>query len=161
MCNTNENPFLAFHQRAQAKALLFEHFPNAYHHDVFDCEEAARARGVPLEHELKHLLLETGKGFCLAHVAGDLKLSLRKVKRHLRVREASLADLATFPHARLQRGSVCPFVEPLWSLQHLVDHSILNIPSMTTNDGTHRGYLRFDPKILFLARLNEVGDFAA
>jgi prolyl-tRNA editing enzyme YbaK/EbsC (Cys-tRNA(Pro) deacylase) len=160
MCNIKATPFLVFLRQADSRKLFFKHYPDAYAHDVLDCVNAARARNVPLIHELKHLLLETGAGYHMVHLTGNVRLSLREVKRHLGRKEARLADLAKFPDARLRRGTVCPFLEPLWPLPHLVDQAVLQMPWMTTNDGTTRGYVKFDPEILSMAPNCAVGNFS-
>ena len=66
---------------AASNGLLFEHYPDAYAYDVVACVDAARARGVLLSQELKHLLLETPTGHVMAHLPGDRRASLRKIKR--------------------------------------------------------------------------------
>jgi prolyl-tRNA editing enzyme YbaK/EbsC (Cys-tRNA(Pro) deacylase) len=144
---------------ARREGLRFEHYPEAYARDVVTCEEAAHARGVGLEQELKHLLLETMRGPCLVHVPATARVSLRKVKRNMHSKHARMADLETGWGGPTARGTICPLVEPFWSLLHLVDDTVLDLALMTTNDSTVHGYVRFDPRLLRFANHVMVGDF--
>lgn len=143
---------------AQREGLVFEHYPDSYPHDVVTCVEAAGARCVALHQELKHLLLETSEGLALAHVPGDARVSLRKVKRVLNVDQAHLADLSVELGGGVSCGTVCAFAEPFWSLLHLIDTSVFSAGLMTTNDTTLRGYVKFDPRVLLLTGTAVVGD---
>ena len=66
--------------------------------EVFTCEEAAKARHIPLHQELKTLLLETHHGIVAVHLPGDGVLSLRKVKQRLETAQAYLADPEKLQH---------------------------------------------------------------
>ena len=67
---------------------------------VVSCEEAADAKGVPLHHELKSLLLICDHGYALAHLHGDRRLSLRAVKDAMGTRQARLAAQSEAPPTR-------------------------------------------------------------
>ena len=52
--------------------------------EVTTCEEAAKAKGIPLKNELKTLIFSTSKGLHALHVPGNRKASLRNSKKCLK-----------------------------------------------------------------------------
>jgi prolyl-tRNA editing enzyme YbaK/EbsC (Cys-tRNA(Pro) deacylase) len=120
-------------------------------HSVVSCAEAAVAKGIPLERELKSLLLETEKGLLVAHLRATAALSLRAVKRVCDRTEAHLAIPQRLAQLGLEAGAISPFRPELWDLEHVIDVRLLQIDWVTTNDGTTRGYFIFDPLILLRA----------
>ncbi len=128
-------------------------------HPVISCDEAARARGIPLAYELKTLLLTTDVGLIAAHLPGDGRVALRRVKEYLRVRQAHLASREVISRLGLAPGTVSAVREPVWSLPHLVTHRLLDLSLVATNDGTDRGYYLFPPSLLLEAAVVATGDF--
>lgn len=126
---------------------------------VIGCEEAARARGIPLANELKTLVLQTSHGYVAAHLPGDGILSLRKVKERLEATEAYLADPEDLLSLGLSPGTVCAVLTPIWNLPHLVTRRLLDLTQVMTNDGTRTGYFVFNPAVLVDAPNVTVGDF--
>lgn len=126
---------------------------------VTSCEEAASARGIPLEHELKTLILRTDRGLVAAHIPGDGMLALRKVKRALAVTQACLARADELQSLGLSRGTVSALLDPVWSMPHLVTRRLLTLSLVATNDGTDTGYYSFEPAVLLRAPNVTVGDF--
>lgn len=126
---------------------------------VVSCEEASKAKGIPLGNELKTLILDTQIGNVALHIPGDENASLRKVKDTLEVKNASLASLLYLKELGLSPGTVSAVNEPVWSMPHLVDKSVLTKKYVSTNNGTLRKYYKFDPKILLEANSVIRGDF--
>lgn len=126
---------------------------------VVTCEEAARARGVPLAHELKTLLLQTHHGIIAIHLPGDGILSLRKVKARLETAQAYLADPEELQQLGLTPGTVSAVLDPVWSMPHLISRRLLGMSNVTTNNGTLTGYFEFDPAVLAEAADVIVDDF--
>lgn len=126
---------------------------------VVGCEEAARARGIPLANELKTLILRTHDGFIAAHLPGDGVLSLRKVKDRLETAEGYLADPEDLLELGLSPGTVSAVLDPVWSMPHLVSRRLLNLSEVMTNNGTKTGYFAFEPTVLVEANDVIVGDF--
>jgi len=94
-----------------------------------------------------------------AHLPGDAILSLRKVKRRLAAAEACLADPHDLWSLGLAAGTVSAVLDPVWSMPHLVSVRLLQMPTVTTNDGTLLGYFAFDPQILTGAAEVLLGEF--
>lgn len=117
-------------------------------HNVVTCEEASRAKGLPLSSELKSLIVTTSLGNVIVHVPGDREVSLRSIKDGLKVEEAHLASEDTLSEVGVRPGTVCPILEPCWSLPHLVDERVLSSDIVTTNNGSLNGYFVFDPTVL-------------
>jgi prolyl-tRNA editing enzyme YbaK/EbsC (Cys-tRNA(Pro) deacylase) len=126
---------------------------------VVSCEEAARARGVPLAHELKTLLLQTHHGIIAVHLPGDGILSLRKVKARLETAQAYLADPEELQQLGLTPGTVSAVLDPVWSMPHLISRRLLGMPNVTTNNGTLTGFFEFDPAVMAEAADVIVDDF--
>lgn len=127
--------------------------------EVITCRSAAKARGHELHRELKSLVLMTSEGTCVVHAPGDCTISLRKVKRHLKADEAYIADPEQLLELGLGPGTVCAVLDPVWSMRHLVDERVLQVPEVVTNNGTRNGYFTFDPDELRSARRVSIGDF--
>ncbi|HUP60251.1 MAG TPA: TIR domain-containing protein [Thermoanaerobaculia bacterium] len=126
---------------------------------VVSCEEAAAAKGIPLDNELKTLILTTKRGYVALHILGNGEASLRAVKNAMDAREASLAPLAALSALGLQPGTVCAVKDPVWSLPHLITRRVFSKDMVSTNNGTHRGFYRFHPSVLLEADSVMVGDF--
>src|SRR5579872_3117707 len=95
---------------------------------VVSCEEAADAKGVPLHHELKSLLLVCDRGWALAHLHGDRHLSLRAVKDAMGTRQARLASPSELRQLGLDSGTVQPFHQQLWTIPQLLERTLLLLP---------------------------------
>ncbi len=127
---------------------------------VITCTEAAVVRGVPLEKELKTLILNTSSGYMAAHVQGHRRVSLPKLKVALESEQASLASLEELKALGLSPGTVSAVLNPVWSLPHLVDRGVMDVDVLTTNNGTLTGYFMFKPEVLLQAPSATVDDLA-
>lgn len=127
--------------------------------EVVTCDEAAAAKGIPLSHELKTMLLFTSLGPHLVHTRGDRCVSLRKVKNYLGVDQACLAPKEYLDQLHLAPGKICPLLEPLWSFPHLISSSVLALDFVSTNNGHRSEYFQFHPDILLRAARVFLGDF--
>jgi prolyl-tRNA editing enzyme YbaK/EbsC (Cys-tRNA(Pro) deacylase) len=126
---------------------------------VSSCAEAAKAKGVDLEHELKSLLVTTDQGLVLAHTRGNRRLSLRAIKHTLGTDQARLAALSELGNIGLNRGTVCPFTPVLWTMRQVVAREVLGMAWVTTNAGEPDLYVVFDPLLLLRAPAISAGDF--
>jgi prolyl-tRNA editing enzyme YbaK/EbsC (Cys-tRNA(Pro) deacylase) len=127
---------------------------------VVSCRSAATAKRVPLDHELKSLLITCDHGYhVVAHVRGSRRLSLRAVKNALNVRQARLADLPDLAEFGAKPGTLSPFNRLLWIRTQLVAREVLAMRWVTTNAGDDRGYVVFAPELLLQAPNHLVGDF--
>ena len=77
--------------------------------------------------ELKTIILETTVGVYAVHVPGDRQVSLRRVKTFLEAREVYLASPEYLRSIPLSPGTVCPVLEPVWSLRHSASSSVLDL----------------------------------
>jgi prolyl-tRNA editing enzyme YbaK/EbsC (Cys-tRNA(Pro) deacylase) len=126
---------------------------------VVSCGEAAAAKGVALERELKSLLLTCDDGHVLVHLRGNRELSLRAVKRALASRQARLAERAELEALGLSPGTIHPFHSTLWAMPQLLTRAVLALPWVSTNAGRLDAYVVFDPFLLLRARNVAVGEF--
>lgn len=127
--------------------------------EVTTCEEAAKAKGIPLKNELKTLIFNTSNGLHALHLPGNKKVSLRAVKNFLKVKEACLAGKDKLQALSLTPGTVCPLTAPVWHLPHLVSQEVLELDFVSTNNGTKKGYIIFNPNLLLSATNLKVGKF--
>jgi len=128
---------------------------------VISCESAAAAKGIPLEHELKSLLIDCDQGRALAHVRGDRHLSLRDVKDALSLREAKLTSPELLRQMDIAPGTMHPFHPALWNGAHLITRQVLSLSWVSTNAGSSNEYVVFDPLVLLRAKYVTLGNFEA
>lgn len=102
---------------------------------VISCAEAALAKGIPLENELKTLVLLVSQELYCVHVRGDRFVDLRKVKQYVNSKEARLAPAESLAHLGVQPGTVSPCVDKIAALPHLVCGSLLKADFLSTNTG--------------------------
>jgi len=126
---------------------------------VVTCIEAAQAKGIRLENELKTLLLQTSNGFVAIELPGDAKASLRKVKDALEVKKAHLASPEELNKLGLEIGTVSAVRAPVWDMPHLLSKRLLNLDEISTNNGSKKGFYRFPPSLLLKAKTVMIGDF--
>lgn len=95
------------------------------HDPVRTAEDAAAARGLPLSHGVKTLVLRVDDGFLLLALPADLSLSSRALRRGLgarRTRFARREELARL--TGLEPGGVPPFGRPVFELDLVADSSL-------------------------------------
>ena len=134
--------------------------------EVISCKQAALAKSIPIEQELKTLVLysKTVDDFFAAHIRGGDRLRHRAVKSiakkaKLGLRgDLSLASPAQLSNLNLRPGTVCPLLEPVWGMHHFIDKNVFSNPVVSTNDGTRTGYIFFPPSLLELADVTTLGD---
>ncbi len=127
--------------------------------EVVSCREAADAKGFPLRHELKSLILKVDESFAIVHLSGSEFLSLRRVKRFLKSEQARLATPGETASLGARPGAVSPFLPNLWRLPHLIDADLLTLTWVSTNNGTLSSYIVFDPILLCRAETSSTGQF--
>lgn len=116
--------------------------------DVFSCDDAAKAKGIPLKNELKSLVIVTSKGEYLLHLRGDRLANWRTLKKLLQCDQVFLAPPEVLAKYDCCHGTVNPFNEKLAKLPQIVSRELLELEFVSTNAGTHRTYVKFDPKLL-------------
>lgn len=126
---------------------------------VISCRSAAEAKRIPLEHELKSLLIDCDGERALVHIRGNRHLSLRDVKNALALREAKLTDPDFLHQMDISPGTLHPFHSALWGGTHLITNQLLSLPWVSTNAGTPREFVVFDPLILMRAKHVSLGNF--
>ena len=126
---------------------------------VVTCKEAAQAKGIPLENELKTLVLQTSNGFVAIELPGDATASLRNIKDALEVKEAYLAGPETLAKLGLEPGTVSAVSAPVWDMPHLISKRLMNLNEVSTNSHNKKGYYRFEPSLLLKAKEVMIGDF--
>jgi prolyl-tRNA editing enzyme YbaK/EbsC (Cys-tRNA(Pro) deacylase) len=126
---------------------------------VVSCEEAAAAKCIPLENELKTLILETSRGYVALNLPGDSEADLRSVKAALEVEQAHLASPDELKALGLSPGTVCAVRKPVWDLPLLISRRLLRLAFVSTNNGTLRGFFKFEPSTLLTAQSVMIGDF--
>ena len=145
-------------------------------YDVDKCLDAAFAKGISLEMELKSLVLVTSKGLYVLHLPGNKWVNIRAVKRELSVKEVVIpikmdSDSKKRDVERLDQdnklssldivyGTVCPFLDNIWFLPHLISQDIFKQKKVSTNNGKLNQYFFFNPMILKQHPNHVLGDFS-
>jgi prolyl-tRNA editing enzyme YbaK/EbsC (Cys-tRNA(Pro) deacylase) len=112
-------------------------FRHVRHGPVQTSEEAATARGEPLEIGGKSLVIKVDADFRLFVLSAAARLETRAVKRHFRakgIRFASPVELKDL--TALVPGSVPPFGEPILPLPLYVDPSVFANQRIAFNAGS-------------------------
>lgn len=126
---------------------------------VVTCKDAARAKGIPLNCELKTLILTTPLGYVALELPGDATASLRKVKAMLEVKQAHLVDPTILLKFRLEPGAISALRSPVWEMPHLISKRLLSLPFLSTNSGHNKGYYLFHVSLLLKANKVLIGDY--
>lgn len=101
-------------------------FEELEHAEVRTAEEAAAARGWPLERGAKSLVFKVDGRFGVYVMSGSRRLQSRLVRRHLgasRTRFATADELARL--TELEPGAVPPFGRPIFDLPLYADPSVI------------------------------------
>lgn len=107
------------------------------HHAVFTCEDAAKARGVPLHQGAKALLLKVDAQYILVVMSAARKLDSNKLRSFLKVsrlRFATPDEVTSMMHCRI--GSCYPFGNII-GLPVYCDRSLLINDFISFNPGVH------------------------
>jgi prolyl-tRNA editing enzyme YbaK/EbsC (Cys-tRNA(Pro) deacylase) len=129
------------------------------HKKVVTCEEAADARNVPLENELKTIVMATPVGDIAVHLPANRRLHSGRVKSALgtrRIRFATGEELRAFG---LQSGLVNPG-NTGFCCRHLACHTLFDLEFVTTNAGHFTHGVAFDPTDLLTLPEITVGEFS-
>jgi prolyl-tRNA editing enzyme YbaK/EbsC (Cys-tRNA(Pro) deacylase) len=127
---------------------------------VITCREAAAAKQIPLDAELKTLILETSIGPVAVHIPGDKKMNLRAVKTALRCKQARVASREKLSSLGLAPGTVSAVLDPVWYMPQLLCESVLEKETVSTNSGTLTGFFKFRPDVLMRAPKIVTGKFS-
>ena len=112
-------------------------FVHVHHAPVRTSEQAAAARGEPLEIGGKALVIKVDEEFALFVLSAAARLEARAVKRHFGARDlrfASPGELMTL--TGLVPGSVPPFGEPVLPLPLYADPSVFENRKIAFNAGS-------------------------
>ena len=112
-------------------------FVHVHHAPVRTSEQAAEARGEPLEIGGKALVIKVDGAFALFVLSAAARLEARAVKRHLGARDlrfASPDELMTL--TGLAPGSVPPFGSPVLPLPLYADPSVFENRRIAFNAGS-------------------------
>lgn len=108
------------------------------HPPTFTADEAAAARGLPVEWGGKSLVMKVGADFALFVLSGARKLAGRRIQRHFkasRLRFATREEL--FDLTSLEPGCVPPFGRPIFDLPLYLDQASADQDRIAFNPGDH------------------------
>jgi prolyl-tRNA editing enzyme YbaK/EbsC (Cys-tRNA(Pro) deacylase) len=138
---------------ASIRSLLGQHgvtFREVAHEPTPTSEEAAKARGEPLEVGAKSLVMKTGPSWSLFVIPANEKIDSAAVRRHLQLRHLRFATSDELFHLTgLVPGSVPPFGEPVLPVQLYADPSL----------GGGTGRIAFNAGSLTLSFILKVDDW--
>lgn len=129
------------------------------HKEVVTCEEAAAARGLPLEHELKSIILSTRVANVAVHLPANRRLYSKAVKSALGTRRIRFATPDELHVLGLRSGQVNPG-NTGFCARNLICRTLLELPFVTTNAGQFTLGVAFDPLDLLTLPATIVGEFS-
>jgi prolyl-tRNA editing enzyme YbaK/EbsC (Cys-tRNA(Pro) deacylase)/methylase of polypeptide subunit release factors len=138
----------------------FEYTIETLPHNVITCIDAANAKMIPLEHELKSLVLKTDKGLYILSLSGKNFADFRAVKKTLGVEEAHMASDAELTSLGLKKGAVCPVLKILWNMPQLVSKEVFDLQYVSTNSGKLNECIMFSPNELLKHQKLLIGEFS-
>jgi prolyl-tRNA editing enzyme YbaK/EbsC (Cys-tRNA(Pro) deacylase) len=138
----------------------FEYTIETLPEDVISCTDAATAKMIPLQHELKSLVLKTGKGLYVLSLMGSASADFRAVKRILGTKEASMASEEELYSLGLKKGAVCPVLQILWNMPQLLSTEVFELDYVSTNAGKLNECIIFNPRELLKHRELITGEFS-
>ena len=124
---------------AAIRQLLADHgvpFEEIAHPPVSNAEEAAQARGTPLEMGAKSIVLKADGVFRLLVLPASRQLSASGLRRALAVRRTRFADRRELAELTgLAPGTVPPFGEPVLPLPLVADAALLELERIAFTPG--------------------------
>ena len=113
-------------------------YDEARHEPVRTAEEAAAARGCPVEIGAKSIVLKTDDLFRLFVLSGGAALRSRLIRKHLGVRRTRFASAEELEALTgLRPGAVPPFGRPILPLELYVDPGLLVHGQIAFTPGVH------------------------
>lgn len=110
----------------------------AEHVAVSTAEEAAAARGCPVEIGAKSIVLKTDDVFRLFVLSGGAPLRSRLIRRHLGVRRTRFASADELEQLTgLRPGAIPPFGRPILPLELYADPGLLEHEQIAFTPGVH------------------------
>lgn len=112
-------------------------FVEKHHEPTFTSEESAKARGEPLQHGGKALLIKAEDAFRLFVLPADRKLDSAAIKREFGIKKTRFATSEELREMTgLVPGSVPPFGPPILPFELFVDAAIQENPRIAFNAGS-------------------------
>ena len=113
-------------------------FTEVRHPPVYTAEEAAAARGRPLEIGAKSIVLKTDDVFRLFVMSGVAAVRSRLIRRYLGVRRTRFASAEELvARTGVEPGAVPPFGEPILPLALYADPGLLAHEEIAFTPGVH------------------------
>lgn len=112
-------------------------YREVHHPPTRTSEESAQARGEPLRHGGKALLVKTDDQFRLFVLPADMRLDSRQVRRELGVRKTRFATRDELLELTgLEPGSVPPFGRPILDFELYVESAVTENERIAFNAGS-------------------------
>lgn len=132
-----------------------------YEHFEKGATFASQALGMPLEKTIKTLVVDMGpKGYVLALMPGDTKLSPKKLSRVYSAKHVEMTDSAT---AQRLTGYTVGGISPFGTLQKLpviMEKRLLKFSAVAINGGKHGVMLIMKPHDIVRAANATIGEIA-
>jgi Cys-tRNA(Pro)/Cys-tRNA(Cys) deacylase len=132
-----------------------------YEHVEKGAQFASQALGMPLEKTIKTLVVDMGpKGYVLALMPGDTKLSPKKLSRVYAAKHAEIADAATAQRLTgYTVGGISPFGTQR-KLPVIMEKRLLKFPTVAINGGKRGVMVIMKPHDIVRAANAIIGELA-
>ncbi len=125
------------------EALKLNYTVKPHSQPVYTSEAAARERGVRLSQIVKTMLLmDRDERMVVAVLPGDKKLDLKKIKKHMGVKDLRFLDRKTIEQRLgLVAGAIAPIAELFGNIPVLVDPAVFQEDRLDISSGDPRAGL--------------------
>jgi len=125
------------------EALKLNYTVKPHSQPVYTSEAAARERGVRLSQIVKTMLLmDRDERMVVAVLPGDKKLDLKKIKKHMGVKDLRFLDRKTIEQRLgLVAGAIAPIAELFGNIPVLVDPAVFQEDRLYISSGDPRAGL--------------------
>lgn len=130
-----------------------------YHHPVITCADAAKARKISINEELKTILLKVSHKNISVHLRGGDKINSKAIKKLFNNKSIRFLSTEELKYFDLEKGLVNPWNIPFCEY-NLISINIFEQSFMYTNNSKYNEGVKFPTKDLFYLSNIIIGDFS-
>ncbi|MDR2084874.1 MAG: YbaK/EbsC family protein [Bacteroidales bacterium] len=130
-----------------------------YHHPVITCAEAAKARKISINEELKTILLKVSHKKISVHLRGGDKINSKAIKKLFHNKSIKFLSTEELQYFDLGKGLVNPWNIPFCEY-NLISTNVFEQNFMYTNNSKYNEGIKFLTKELFQLSNIIIGDFS-
>ncbi|MCL2311296.1 MAG: YbaK/EbsC family protein [Firmicutes bacterium] len=130
-----------------------------YHHHVVTCAEAAKARKISINEELKTILLRVSHKKISVNIRGSDKINSKAIRKLFNDKHIRFLSEEELEHFNLRKGLVNPWNIPFCEY-NLISTNVFEQSFMYTNNSKYTEGIKFLTKELFYLSNIIIGNFS-